>query len=78
MKKTLARKKLVTDANTGNPDATLAPPRTQHGATRGKAEKIRRLKYAGFINAGNALFITRNEVRSAVRVRSSALRNRLK
>jgi hypothetical protein len=51
---------------------TLTPPRTQYGATHGKAQKRNPSKYAGTANPCNALFITRNEIRSAVRVRSSA------
>src|SRR5215218_8432554 len=45
-------------------DATLTPPRTQYGATRGKAEKSSRVRYGGFASpckSSNELIIIRNE-----------------
>ena len=54
----------------------LTPPGTQYGATLGKVEERNRLGMRDLqtrANLCNALFITRNEMRSAVRVRSSAL-----
>src|SRR5215204_6785163 len=59
-----------------SPDTTLVPPRTQNGATHSKAEKRNRLRYAVPANLCKPPYarrITRNEGRSAVRVRSSAL-----
>src|SRR5215213_7498465 len=40
--------------NPSPPDTTLTPPGTQYGAIPGKAQKRKRLKYAGFAPASNA------------------------
>jgi hypothetical protein len=49
------RTRRVLLANVSDIDTTLTPPRVQYGATLGKAEKRKRLRYAGFATLGKPL-----------------------